>query len=1141
MDFVHLHVHTEYSLLDGAGRVKDMVARAAELGMPALAITDHGAMYGVIEFYNECKRVGIKPIIGIETYIAPRSMEEKEGKMDREYAHFILLAKNETGYQNLMKLSTLAFTKGFYYRPRIDYNTLAAHSEGLIGMSACLAGDIPRYIMTGRYDEAKALALRLNDMFKGDFYIELQNNGLQEQKLVMPELIRLAEETGISLTATNDVHYVNREDAEAQDALMCIQTVRFLDETGRLKMEGEEFYLKSSDEMTELFKDVPEALENTAKIAQECNVEIEFGKMHLPAYDPPDGYTKEAYLRMLCSKGLERKLPNGGSAAHERLEYELGVIEQMHYVDYFLIVWDFINYAKSNDIMVGPGRGSAAGSLVAYCLDITDIDPLKYKLIFERFLNPERVSMPDIDIDFCYERRQEVIDYVVRKYGEDRVAQIITFGTMAARAAIRDVGRVLRVPYGDVDRIAKMVPTELHMTIDRALELASDLKREYDTSNDVRRLIDIAKKLEGIPRHSSTHAAGVVISEKPIVEYVPLQKNDEAVTTQFTMGTLEPLGLLKMDFLGLRNLTVIRDTVALAAKRGETIDFSNMEFDDPKVYKLISSGDTDGVFQLESSGMRQFMMQLKPDRFEDIIAGISLFRPGRWNRYRAMSSARQTQTVCRTRMTSCVRYLRIPTAVSCIRNRSCRSCVIWAVTHTAAATWCVGPCPRKSPRSWRQERKYFIHGQTDENGNIITPGAVRNGVSEKVASTIFDSMMDFAAYAFNKSHAAAYAVIAYRTAWLKVHYPVEFMCALINSNLSSSEYIYAAQRQGINVLPPDVNRSGVAFTVENSAIRFGIAGLKNVGRSAVEGIIASREKGEFRDFSDFVARVETVNKRMLESMIKAGCFDSMGVRRAQLISVYEGALEAEANERKRKASGQLSLFEMAVGDNLTISLAYPDIPEYDSKTRLSMEKDVAGIFISGHPLLEYAEKLKQLKFTSADVAEAGGSSSMIADNQRIKLGGIITSRRTKATKSGSGLMGYAVLEDLAGSVELVIFPSVLQKYADLLYPDSIVAVSGRVSLRDEDNPVIIVEEVERLSDAKAVKQGVDKVYLKMMAARDMAKVIALLKHFPGDTEVLIYDDENKRLRRAPRELYVSASQEFIAAAKDMIGEENVKV
>jgi DNA polymerase-3 subunit alpha len=1138
MDFVHLHVHTEYSLLDGAGRVKDMVTRAAELGMRSLAITDHGAMYGVIEFYNECKRVGIKPIIGIETYIAPRSLEEKAGKMDREYAHFILLAKNEVGYNNLMKLSTLAFTKGFYYRPRIDYSTLAEHCEGLIGMSACLAGDIPRYLMSGRYDEAKALALRLNDMFKGDFYIELQNNGLQEQKLVIPELIRLAKETGIRLTATNDVHYVNREDAEAQDVLMCIQTVRFLDETDRLKMEGEEFYLKSPDEMAALFKDVPEALENTVKIAEECNVEIEFGKMHLPAYYPPEGYTKPAYLRILCNQGLERKMPNGGSVARERLEYELGVIEQMHYVDYFLIVWDFINYAKSNGIMVGPGRGSAAGSLVAYCLDITDIDPIKYNLIFERFLNPERVSMPDIDIDFCYERRQEVIDYVVRKYGEDRVAQIITFGTMAARAAIRDVGRVLRIPYGDVDRIAKMVPSELHMTIDRALELSGDLKREYDTSDDVRRLIDIAKKLEGIPRHASTHAAGVVISEKPIVEYVPLQKNDDAVTTQFTMGTLEPLGLLKMDFLGLRNLTVIRDTVALAAKRGETIDFSNMEFDDPKVYKLISSGDTDGVFQLESSGMRQFMIQLKPDRFEDIIAGISLFRPGpmeqipRYVKCKAdpnrVSYAHEKLRPILGDTYGCIVYQE--QVMQIVRDLGGYSYGRSDVVRRAMA--------KKKPEVMEKKRKYFIHGQTDDDGNIITPGAVRNGVSEKIASMIFDSMMDFAAYAFNKSHAAAYAVIAYRTAWLKVHYPVEFMCALINSNLSSSEYIYAAQRQGISVLPPDVNRSGVAFTVENGAIRFGIAGLKNVGRNAVEGIIASRENGEFRDFSDFIARVETVNKRMLESMIKAGCFDAMGVRRSQLMSVYEIALEAEANERKRKASGQLSLFELAAGEHMGPSLTYPDIPEFDSRMRLSMEKEVAGIFISGHPLLEYDEKLKQLKFTSADVAEAGGTDSVIADNQRIKLGGIITSRRTKATKAGNGLMAYAVIEDLSGSVELVIFPSVLQKYTDLLYPDSIVAVSGRVSLRDEENPVIIVEEVERLSEAKMVKQGIEKVYLKMTAAGDMAKVIALLKRFPGETEVLIYDDENKKLRRAPRELYVSASREFIAAAEDMMGEEN---
>lgn len=1136
--FVHLHVHTQYSLLDGAARIDELVARAKALGQDALAVTDHGVMYGVIDFYKACRKAGVKPILGMEAYVAPRSMRDREGAQDREYAHLILLAKDETGYRNLMLLSSEAFIHGFYYKPRIDYDLLEAHAEGLVCLSACLAGDIPQALLHGRYDDAKRLGERLHRMFGDDFYIELQNHGLPEQQRILPGLRRLAAELGVKTVATNDVHYVAREDAEAQDVLLCIQTQRFVDEPNRMRMEAEEFFLKSGDEMAAALPDDAGALATTREIADKCNVEIAFGVRRLPQYTAPDGQDNEAYLRRLCAEGMAQKLGGGDAAAQERLDYELGVITRMGFVDYYLIVWDFIHFAKTHGIVVGPGRGSGAGSLVAYCMGITDVNPLKYGLLFERFLNPERVSMPDFDVDFCYERRQEVIDYVSQKYGEGHVAQIITFGTMAARAVLRDVGRVLRVPYADVDRLAKLVPAVLNMTLSQALQLSPELRALHENDETMRKVIDLSLKLEGLPRHSSTHAAGVVISGVPLTDVVPLQLNDVVVTTQFPMGTLEELGLLKMDFLGLRTLTVIRDALRYIEQGGKPApDLNAQVFDDPAVYEMISRGDTDGVFQLESAGMRQFLGQLKPDCFEDLIAGISLYRPGP--------------------MEQIPRYVRgkhDPSSVSYAHPllepilRTTYGCMVYQeqvmeIVRTLAG-YSYGrsdlvrrAMSKKKHDVMAREREYFVHGT---NG---VEGAVRRGVPEDVANRIFDEMMDFASYAFNKSHAAAYAVLAYRTAYLKHYYPVEFMTALINSFMGTSdkvaEYVYSAQRQGIRTLPPDVNRSQARFSVEDGAIRFGLAAVRGVGSAVMEDMVACRERdGDFRSFFDFCERTNGLNKRMLESLICAGCFDSMGAKRAQLLAVYEQALDGAAATRRVREAGQLSLFDLGGGQDMKQSAAMrlPDVPELQSALLLAREREATGMYLSGHPLDNYRAALDTLSLSVQDLQEADGITG-VGDNAAVQVGGMLTACRQKPTKSGNGLMGYAVLEGVTGSCEAVLFPRTLQQYGDLFLDDMPVLVSGRLNIREDRANSLLVERMQPLGDA--IQRT---FYLRLPALTDeeMRRAVTFLKAHPGKSPVVLVDAAKRIRRQAPPNLYLDATDDVLREAEELFGRENVK-
>ncbi|HWS28943.1 MAG TPA: DNA polymerase III subunit alpha [Clostridia bacterium] len=1142
MAFTHLHVHTQFSLLDGAARIDDLVARAKALNMDALAITDHGAMYGVIDFYKACKKQSIKPILGLETYVAPRSMTDREGM--REYAHLVLLAKNNTGYRNLMKLSSEAFLKGFYYKPRIDYDLLSEHCEGLICLSACIAGDIPQLLLENRYDEARALALRLKGMFQEDFYIELQNHGIPEQLDVLPKLDALAKELSIKTVATNDLHYVNKEDAEAQDVLLCIQTARFVDEENRMKMSADEFYLKSEQEMRAVLCDYQDAIDNTQEVAEKCNVTIAFGERHLPEYVTPDGSDKFEFLTRQCEKGLKRKMPQAGETERERLTYELSVIRDMGFIDYFLIVWDFVDFAHKNGIAVGPGRGSGAGSLVAYALDITDVDPIKYDLIFERFLNPERISMPDFDIDFCIERRQEVIDYVTEKYGADHVSQIITFGSMAAKAVVRDVGRALRIPYGDVDKIAKLIPGMLGITLSRALEMSPELKAQYDGDPQVKKLIDLSLKLEGLPRHASTHAAGVVISKDTLTEYVPLQKNEEAVTTQFAKDTIEELGLLKMDFLGLRTLTVIRDTLAYIKEGGkEAPDLERLEFNDPKIFEMISRADTDGVFQLESSGMRQFMMQLKPDSIEDIIAGISLFRPGPMDQIPRYVAGKNNKNN--------VKYLTEKLRPILQNTYGCmvyQEQVMQIVRDLAGYSWGRSDLVRRAMSKKKhdvmaKEREYFVNGIV-EDGVVKVPGAVRNGVDAKTANIIFDEMMDFASYAFNKSHAAAYAIVAYRTAYLKLYYPVEFMTAMINSFLGNAEktgeYIYYCKVHGIRVLPPDINMSRPRFSVENGAIRFGLAAVKNVGEGVMDDILRERkESGPFRDFFDFLARSDGLNKRLIEGLIKAGCFDSLDVKRSQLMSVYERALDSAVADKKKRADGQVSLFDIpGVETSPAVAIPLPNMPEFTQSALLSMEREAIGIYISGHPLLEYTRELESIGTTVSMLTDTEGNGGF-GDGDRVRVGGIITASRSKATKSGSGLMGYATLEDLTGAIEMFAFPSVYQRFSSAMQADSAVVVTGKLSMREDQPNSINIMEIVPLKKSTANQ----KLFLRLDTSDQglMEKLYALFARFPGNVPVVLYDYNTSRKMLVPKNMYVNLSTGFTGGASELLGPENVKL
>nr|WP_026486093.1 DNA polymerase III subunit alpha [Caldanaerobius polysaccharolyticus] len=1152
MDFVHLHVHTEYSLLDGTSRISDIVNRAKELKMKSLAITDHGVMYGVMDFYKKCIEEGIKPIIGCEVYVAARSRFDRDPKLDQANYHLILLAKDMTGYKNLVKLVSLGFIEGHYYKPRVDHELLKSYSGGLIALSSCLSGEIPSRLLAGDYDGARDLALFYREVFNGDFYLELQDSGIPEQKEVNKLILQLADETGIPLVATNDVHYTCREDAAAQDILLCIQTGKTVEDEDRMKFDGDQHYLKSPEEMYSLFKDIPQAISNTVKIAEQCNVSFEFGKVYLPDFKAPQGMTNYQYLRELCFKGLKEKYKHITDDLVQRLEYELKVINDMGYVEYFLIVWDFIRYAREKGILTGPGRGSGAGSLVAYCLGITKIDPIQYGLVFERFLNPERISMPDIDTDFEYERRGEVIDYVVHKYGADHVAQIITFGTMAARAAIRDVGRALNIPYAEVDQIAKKVPLELGMTIDRALELNGELRQLYHTSPKVKNLIDTARKLEGLPRHASTHAAGVLISKLPLMEIVPLQKNDDVVTTQFPMTTLEEMGLLKIDFLGLRTLSVIKDTIQMVKDaKGEDIDLDRLKYDDKNVYKLISEGNTEGIFQLESAGMTQFMMELKPDSLEDIIAGISLYRPGPMDQIPVYIKNKRNPELIKYDHPLLEDILNVTYGCLIYQEQVMQIVRKLAGYSLGRADLVRRAMAKKKMDVMQKERQNFIYGITDESGNIVVPGAIRNGIDEATANKIFDEMVDFANYAFNKAHAAAYAVVAYQTAYLKCHYPVEFMAALLTSVMDNTDkvafYIQACRKMGIEILPPDINESVEKFSVCGNKIRFGLLAIKNVGQGLIDTIIRARtQKGKFTSLSDFVNKLEwgELNKRSLESLIKAGAFDSLGGKRSQYMALYDKLIDARINNWKRNAEGQVSLFDMAFegSDVIPKNEELPDIPEFPRRKLLALEKEVLGVYVSGHPLSEYAEEMKKLcnvdsrDFMQQELEyEQGYEKGVLRDNQLVTIGGLITEVKVKFTKSSS-MMAFVTVEDMYGSFEVIVFPNIYEKKKEIIVQDNIVLITGRVSLREDESPKVICEDISVLTKDKAL----DKLYIKVPDFSYLSKIRNMLSRFRGDVPVFIYSERDKKMVMAERVLWVRKDENLLNLLEDALGKDSVR-
>lgn len=1142
--FVHLHVHTEYSLLDGSAKIKELVLRAKELGMDSIAITDHGAMYGAIEFYKEALEAGIKPIIGCEVYVAPESRLMKDAKNGGNY-HLVLLAENDEGYQNLIKLVSYGFIDGFYYKPRIDKELLRKHHKGLIASSACIAGEVARNILNVSYEKAKEAALEYLDIFgEGNYFLELQDHGMREQKQVNMALIRMSEETGIPLIATNDSHYIYKEDAEPHDILLCIQTAKTILDEDRMRYEGGQFYVKSPEEMYDLFSDVPEALENTAKIAERCNVSFQFHELKLPKFDVPQGKTANQYLREVCEAGFQEKYPEGKKEWKERLEYELSTIENMGYVDYFLIVWDFIKYAKDNGIIVGPGRGSAAGSMVSYCLSITTIDPLKYDLIFERFLNPERVSMPDIDIDFCYERRQEVIDYVIRKYGEDHVAQIITFGTMAARAAIKDVGRALAMPYADVDRISKMIPTELGITIKKALTMNPDLQKAYETEEDTHRLIDTSLRLEGLPRHSSTHAAGVVICKKPVVEYVPLSANEGQVNTQYTMTLLEELGILKMDFLGLRTLTVIQNAVHEVERiHGIQIDIDNIPDDDEAVYQLISQGKTEGVFQLESAGMKQFMRELQPKRLEDLIAGISLYRPGPMDfipKYvRGKNNPENIQYTHKSlepileNTYGCIVYQE--QVMQIVRDLAGYSLGRSDLVRRAMS--------KKKASVMAEERKNFVYGVGDE-----VPGCVKNGIPAEVAEKIFDEMTDFAKYAFNKSHAACYAVVGYQTAWLKAHYPVEFMAALMTSVMDNaskvSSYIEDCKKMGIALLPPDINEGYGHFSVSDGKIRFGLAAIKNVGRGVVNALVAERDRdGLFLSMTEFCNRMESgeINKRCFESLIKAGAMDSLGGARSQYMAIYKSILDGIGQARKNNIEGQLNLFELDMGEgSYQLQDDLPNVAEFVPRDKLAMEKEVLGIYVSGHPLAEYEDSLRRkISHSSIDFLprEEDEEGQQIPDETKVIVGGMIAGVSVKYTRNNDK-MAFLTLEDFQGTMEIVVFPKVYQQYSELLLEEAVILVKGRSNVSADGEAKVIASQIQILH-LEATSSA--SIWLKIEKDREvpLQQITAILARYHGEIPVYIYQESTKEKRKADKKNWVDGSLVMQEELKLLLGEGNV--
>ena len=1147
MSFVHLHVHTEYSLLDGSNKIKECITRVKELGMDSVAITDHGVMYGVIDFYRAAKAAGIKPVLGCEVYVAPDSRFEKEagGSSDDRYYHLVLLAENDQGYHNLMKIVSRGFTEGYYYKPRVDLELLKEYHEGLIALSACLAGEVQKNILRGMYEEGKEAALRYQEIFgEGNFFLELQDHGMSEQRLVNQALLRMSQETGIELVATNDVHYTYAEDEKPHDILLCLQTGKKLQDEDRMRYEGGQYYIKSEAEMRELFPYALQALENTQRIADRCQVEIEFGVTKLPKYDVPEGYTSWEYLNKLCFEGLEKRYPDGDDSLKERLEYELSTIRSMGYVDYFLIVWDFINYARTQGIMVGPGRGSAAGSIVSYCLGITSIDPIKYQLLFERFLNPERVSMPDIDVDFCFERRQEVIDYVVRKYGADRVVQIVTFGTLAAKGVIRDVGRVMDLPYGYVDSIAKMIPGELNITLDRALTMNPELKKLYLEDEQVRELIDMSKRLEGLPRHTSMHAAGVVIGQKAIDEFVPLSLgSDGSVTTQFTMTTLEELGLLKMDFLGLRTLTVIQDAEKLASKSaGKEIDVEKIDYDDKEVLASIGTGKTDGVFQLESSGMKSFMKELKPQSLEDIIAGISLYRPGPMDFIPKYIKGKNHPELI-TYDCPQLEHILAPTYGCIVYQEQVMQIVRDLAGYTLGRSDLLRRAmSKKKGDVMQKERHNFVYGNPEEN----VPGCIANGIDEKTANQIYDEMIDFAKYAFNKSHAAAYAVVAYQTAWLKYYYPVEFMAALMTSVIDNSgkvsEYIYTCRQMGIEILPPDINKGVGNFSVDGGKIRYGLAAIKSIGRPVIQSIIEERERGgEFKNLKDFIERLsgKEVNKRTIESFIKSGAFDSLGGTRKQFMVIYLQVLDQVSQEKKYSMTGQMSLF-VSDDQKAEFDIQLPNVGEYEKETKFAFEKEVLGVYLSGHPLEEYEEKWKKnISRTTLDfqLDEETGRTK-VHDGARETVGGMITARTIKYTKNNK-VMAFLTLEDLAGSVEVIVFPRDYEKNQQYLNEESKVFIRGRVSEEDDAASKLICETVipfEQTRKELWLQYPDKETYLGQEQ-----KLFEMLADSDGEDTVVIYCKKEKAVKKLPRGRSVAADKVLLSRLTNYLGETCVKL
>ena len=1148
MAFTHLHVHTEYSLLDGSCKIKELAARAKELGMDSMAVTDHGVMYGVIDFYRAAREVGIKPIIGCEVYVAPGSRFDRETSNGEDrYYHLVLLAENDTGYHNLMKIVSRGFVDGFYYKPRVDYEVLETYHEGVIALSACLAGEVQRYLARGMYEEACRSARHYEDIFgKGNFFLELQDHGIPTQKTVNQGLMRMSRELSMDLVATNDIHYILAEDAAAHDILLCIQTGKKVSDENRMRYEGGQYYVKSEEEMRALFPYAQEAIDNTHKIAERCNVEIEFGVTKLPKYEVPEGYDSWSYLNKLCQDGMAKRYPNDDGTLQERLSYELGVIHNMGYVDYFLIVWDFIHFARSHDIMVGPGRGSAAGSIVSYCLEITNIDPVRYDLLFERFLNPERVSMPDIDIDFCFERRQEVIDYVVEKYGKDQVVQIVTFGTLAAKGVVRDVGRVLDLPYARCDAIAKMIPGDLGMTLEKALKQSPDLREAYQNDDEVRYLIDMARRLEGLPRHTSMHAAGVVIGQRAMDEFVPLSRaSDGTITTQFTMTTLEELGLLKMDFLGLRTLTVIQNAVRQAEENyGVHLVMEEIDYNDKDVLASIGTGKCDGIFQLESSGMKSFMKELRPENLEDIIAGISLYRPGPMDfipRYLKGKNDKDSITY------ECPQLEHIlgPTYGCIVYQEQVMQIVRDLAGYTMGRSDLVRRAmSKKKAAVMEKERQNFVYGNQEEN----VKGCIENGIDEKTANHIYDEMIDFARYAFNKSHAACYAVVAYQTAYLKYYYPKEFFAALMTSVMDNvgkvSEYILTCRQMGIRILPPDINEGQSGFSVSGDAIRYGLSAIKSIGRNVVDEIIRERQNnGLFTSIDDFVERMggREVNKRTLENFIKAGAMDSLPGNRRQKTMIAPELLDQKNKDRKNVLEGQLSLFDFAAEEEKQqYQITMPKVPEFPKGELLAFEKETLGIYVIGHPMDEYLETWKNsitAKTTDFMVDEETGR-AVVEDGARVTIGGMITARTVKLTKNGQQ-MAFVTLEDMVGSVEVIVFPRDYENKKQLLNEDAKVFISGRTSIGDDPAGRLICEQVIPFDEVPK------DLWLKFADKTEYdarwPEVTEILRGSDGHDTVIIYLEKERAKKVLPANWHVAASTEVMEKLVKIIGEKNVKV